>query len=98
MFPKDFILKWKQEFNVSRFIFVGVKKYIQQIGLKYGLLFQIGKIKRTIIGETDTALKKKKKAKQSILKFEGQSELSRNYFSLEKNLFKTNFKTREKYF
>ena len=38
-FPKDFILKYKQEFNVSNFISIDVKNKIQQIGLEYGLFF-----------------------------------------------------------
>ena len=38
-FPKEFILKYKQEFNVSNFIPVDVKNKIQQIGLEYGLYF-----------------------------------------------------------
>ena len=55
---KEFLLKWKQESNVSHFIPVHVKKAIQQIGLEYGLFSKIVKIRQTIVGETDTASKK----------------------------------------
>ena len=34
-FPKEVPLKYKQEFNVSHFIPVHIKKAIQQIGLEY---------------------------------------------------------------
>ena len=54
---KHSLLKCKQEFNISHFITVDVKKPIQQIGLEYGLFSQIVKIKWTVIGETDTASK-----------------------------------------
>ena len=57
-FPKVFLLKCKQEFNVYHFTPLGIKKSVQQIGLEYGLISQKFKIKRTIVEETDTALKK----------------------------------------
>ena len=59
--PEEFLLKCRQEYNISHFIPVDIKNSIQQIGLEYGLLSQIIKIKWTIIGETDTASKNKKK-------------------------------------
>ena len=52
-FPKEFLLKFKAEYNVSHFIPVGVKKEIQNISLEYGLFSQIIKIKRTVIAEAD---------------------------------------------
>ena len=47
------------------------QKSIQQIGLEYGLFYQIVKIKWTIIGETNTASKNKNKTKESIFEFVG---------------------------
>ena len=43
-------------------------------------------------------MKNKNKIKQSTFKFEGQSEKSMKYFSLEKKWIETNFNTREKDF
>ena len=37
MFPKEFMLKYKQDFNISHFIPVDARKIIQQIGLENGL-------------------------------------------------------------
>ena len=71
--PEEFLLKCKQEFNVSYFIPIDVKKSIQQIGLEYGLFSQIIKIRQAIVVKTDTASIKKKKRKEPIFKFEGQS-------------------------
>ena len=39
-FRKEFILKFKQKFNVSHFIPFHVKKLIQNICIKYGLFSQ----------------------------------------------------------
>ena len=36
-FPKEFLMKYKMEYNVPQFIPYAVKKNIQQVGLKYGL-------------------------------------------------------------
>ena len=43
----------------------------------------IVKIKRTIIGKSDTALENIIKIRQSIFEFEGQSAQSKNYFLLK---------------
>ena len=51
-FTKEFLLKFRKEVNVSHFIPVDVKKSIQQIGFEYIFIYQIVKIKRTIVGET----------------------------------------------
>ena len=73
--PNEFLLKYKQEFNVSNFIPVDFKKAIQKIGLEYGLLSQIVKIKRTIIGETGTDSKIKIEQKNQYLNL----KVSRHY-------------------
>ena len=45
-FPKEFLTKFKAENNVTQLIPHEVKKNIQQVGLKYGLISQMMKIKR----------------------------------------------------
>ena len=59
-FPKYLLLKFRQEFNVSHFIPIDVKK-IQQIGLYHGFFSHIVKIKQKIIGEVDISSNKKRK-------------------------------------
>ena len=51
-FFKEFILKWKIEYNVSHFIPVEVKKPIQQVGIEHGFS-NIFKTKCTLISESD---------------------------------------------
>ena len=48
-FPKDFLLKYKPEYNISHFITVDSRKAIQKIGLEHGVFYNIVKIKRTMI-------------------------------------------------
>ena len=45
-FTKEFLTKFKAENNVTQLIPHEVKKNIQQVGLKYGLISQMMKIKR----------------------------------------------------
>ena len=45
-----------------------VKKYIQQVGLEYGLFSQIVRIKRALVAKAD----KPSKDKKSQFKFKGQ--------------------------
>ena len=52
-FTKECLLKHRQQFNVSHFTHVDVKK-IQQICLESGLFSHIVKIKWEIVRETDT--------------------------------------------
>ena len=52
-FTKDFLLKFKTEYNVYHFVPVDVTITIQQFYLRYGLFYHINKIKRTIILEAD---------------------------------------------
>ena len=47
--PKDFLLKFKAEFNVPQLSTLEIKKKIQQAGLKYVLLSKIVKIKIEIV-------------------------------------------------
>ena len=63
-FPKYFLLKFKQELNISHFVPVDVKKIMQQIGLEYCLFSHIVKIRRKIVRETDTASINKNKTKE----------------------------------
>ena len=62
-------IKFKKYFNISDFIPVDVKNPIKKLVLNMGCFLKIVKIQGTTIGETDTAPKKKNKAKQSIFNF-----------------------------
>ena len=60
-FTKEFLTKFKAEFNIPQFIPHNVKKNIQQVGLEYWLFSHIVKIKIEVVVVVEKSFKANQK-------------------------------------
>ena len=84
-FPKEFLLKYKTEYNVSHFIPIDSKRNYSTNWSWTWVVYHIVKIKQILSAEENKYSKNKNDTK---FNFEGQSARSKEYFVLEEKLIK----------